>query len=66
MLYLANALRLGERILLLTYNARLKQETRDRVKILGLGNLEVHSYHSLGVKVSKLFFLNFTSTPSIH
>ena len=33
-------------ILLLTYNAKLKKETRERVKQLGLTNLETHSYHS--------------------
>ncbi len=37
-------------ILLLTYNARLKQETRDRAVAHGLDNLEVHSYHSFCVK----------------
>jgi hypothetical protein len=36
----------GKRILLLTYNARLKTETRRRAA--GLKNLEVHSYHSFG------------------
>jgi len=40
-----------KRILLLTYNARLKLETRERVKRCGLERtLEVHSYHSMGVK----------------
>jgi len=37
-------------ILLLTYNAKLKIETRDRAKILGLDNIEVHSYHAFTVK----------------
>lgn len=37
-------------ILLLTYNAKLKKETRERVKQLGLTNLETHSYHSFCVK----------------
>ena len=36
-------------ILLLTYNARLKLETREKVKLLNLTNLEVHSYHSFCV-----------------
>jgi hypothetical protein len=33
-----------------TYNARLKAETRQRVKFLNLTNIEVHSYHSFGLK----------------
>jgi len=37
-------------ILLLTYNAKLKKETRERVELLGLTNLETHSYHSFCVK----------------
>jgi len=37
-------------ILLLTYNAKLKMETRDRVNALGIGNIETHSYHSFCVK----------------
>lgn len=37
-----------KRVLLLTYNARLKAETRCRAA--GLKNLEAHSYHSLGYK----------------
>ena len=40
----------GKRVLLLTYNARLKRECRAKQDALGLHNLEVHSYHSLGVK----------------
>lgn len=35
-----------KRVLLLTYNARLKLETRQRTLALGLRNLEVHSLHS--------------------
>jgi superfamily I DNA/RNA helicase len=38
-----------ESILLLTYNARLKMETRKKKDNLGLRNLEVHSYHSFCV-----------------
>ncbi len=38
------------KILLLTYNARLKEETREKVNNLNLNNLEVHSYHSFCVK----------------
>jgi hypothetical protein len=41
---------LGSRILLLTYNAKLKVETRTRIKELGITNLECHSYHSFCVK----------------
>lgn len=37
-------------ILLLTYNARLKAETRTKVTNLGIDNLEVHSYHSWAVR----------------
>lgn len=37
-------------ILLLTYNAKLKIETRQRVASLEIGNLETHSYHSFCVK----------------
>jgi hypothetical protein len=37
-------------ILLLTYNSKLKIETRNRVKNLNLKNIEVHSYHSYCVK----------------
>lgn len=36
-------------ILLLTYNARLKLETREKAKKFKLHNLEAHTYHSFGV-----------------
>ena len=39
-----------EKHLLLTYNSKLKLETRARVAKKGLTNLEVHSYHSFCVK----------------
>jgi hypothetical protein len=39
-----------KRILLLTYNSKLKIETRERVEAQGIDNLEVHSYHSFCVK----------------
>ena len=39
-----------QNILLLTYNAKLKLETRDKAKEWGLSNIEVHSYHSFCVK----------------
>ena len=37
-------------ILLLTYNANLRLETRDRVRNLGITNMEVHTYHSYCVR----------------
>jgi hypothetical protein len=37
-------------ILLLTYNAGLKTETRQRILKYNINNLEVHSYHSFCVK----------------
>jgi hypothetical protein len=37
-------------ILLLTYNSKLKLETREKAKKLGICNIEVHSYHSFCVK----------------
>lgn len=37
---------LSKNILLLTYNARLKVETRERVKKYEIKNVETHSYHS--------------------
>lgn len=39
-----------QKILLLTYNAKLKLETREKAKEWGLTNIEVHSYHSFCVK----------------
>ena len=38
------------KILLLTYNSKLKLETRNRVETLKIKNLETHSYHSFCVK----------------
>ena len=41
----------GERVLVLTYNARLKEETRRKVRSLGLdASAEVHSFHAFGVR----------------
>ena len=40
----------NKNILLLTYNAKLKLETREKVKNLGLKNMTVHTYHSFCVK----------------
>ena len=37
-------------ILLLTYNSKLKLETREKVNLLNINNMEVHSYHSFCVK----------------
>ena len=37
-------------ILLLTYNSKLKLETREKVQALNIDNIEVHSYHSFCVK----------------
>lgn len=37
-------------ILLLTYNKKLKLETRNKIDLLGLRNIEAHSYHSCAVK----------------
>lgn len=46
-----------QNILLLTYNAKLKLETREKAKELGINNIEVHSYHSFCVKYySKVAF----------
>ena len=39
-------LNLSRNHLLLTYNAKLKLDTRKRVKALGIGNVAVHTYHS--------------------
>lgn len=39
-----------KRILILTYNSSLKIESRDKVKMLKLKNVEVHSYHAFCVK----------------
>ena len=38
------------KLLLLTYNAKLKIETREKINDLGITNLETHSYHSFCVK----------------
>jgi superfamily I DNA/RNA helicase len=42
---------MGRRILLLTYNKKLKEETRARIEKLGLKDIvEAHSFHAAGVK----------------
>ena len=40
----------SKKILLLTYNSKLKIETRERVHKLGITNMEVHSYHAFNIK----------------
>lgn len=40
----------SSKILLLTYNARLRLETKNKVKGLGLTNMDVHTYHSFCYK----------------
>lgn len=40
----------SKKILLLTYNNSLKNETRNKVFDMDLENIEVHSYHSFVVK----------------
>jgi hypothetical protein len=37
-------------ILVMTYNKRLKCETRERVGRAGLRHMEVHSFHSMAVR----------------
>ena len=37
-------------ILVITYNARLKADTREKIRLLKLKNIEAHSYHSFGYK----------------
>ncbi len=43
----------SKRIAVITYNARLKAETRAKAKRFGLQNVEVHSYHSFGRRFYK-------------
>ena len=38
-----------KRMLVLTYNAKLKLETREKAALLMLRNLEAHSFHAFGV-----------------
>ena len=39
-----------DKILLLTYNAKLRLETREKLEENGVHNVEVHTYHSYCVK----------------
>jgi len=52
-------------ILLLTYNSRLKDETRNKVQQLEINNLEVHSYHSFCYKYYDNKCINDTFINSI-
>lgn len=45
-------------ILLLTYNAKLKLESRQKAVDLELGNLEIHSYHAFAVRYYHRFCIN--------
>jgi hypothetical protein len=47
LLFIGNALP-HKKIAVVTYNSRLKTETRDKVKAHGLTHMKVHSYHSYG------------------
>lgn len=40
----------NKNILLLTYNKRLRLETQEKAKLLGIKNMEIHTYHSFSVK----------------
>jgi len=40
----------GKRIRQFTYNSMLRHEIKEKVREMGLGNLEVHTYHSFAVK----------------
>jgi len=48
-LHIANHFK-DKRILLLTYNAKLKIETREKIESLKFTNIETHSYHSFCVR----------------
>ena len=42
-------------ILLLTYNSKLRIETKQKLQTHGINNVECHTYHSFCVKYSSLF-----------
>lgn len=63
-LYIASYFR-HLRILLLTYNAKLKIETREKAKMILVDNLEVHSYHSFCVKYYDKNVFNDTNLQKI-
>lgn len=50
MMHIAKAVDQRKRILIISYNARLKDETRAKIRALGIHNTEAHSYHAFGVK----------------
>ena len=52
-------------ILLLTYNAKLKLETREKVQALNIDNIEVHSYHSFCVKYYNNLCCTINSTSKL-
>lgn len=64
---------INKKILVLTYNAKLKLESRDKIQELGLKNIEIHNYHSFCVKYydsrthtdGKMCNLLFASHPTI-
>jgi len=40
----------GSTFLQMTYNSMLRHEVKEKVKVLGLTNIQVHTYHSLAVR----------------
>lgn len=54
-----------KKILLLTYNARLKNETRQKIMAMGLTNIEAHSYHAMCCKFYKPGCKNDTAMQKI-
>jgi AAA domain len=48
-IYLANKLQ-GKKILQITYNSMLRKEFKDKICCMKINNIDVHTYHSLGVK----------------
>lgn len=64
---------INKKILVLTYNAKLKLESRDKIQELGLKNMEIHNYHSFCVKYydsrthtdGKMCSLLFSSHPVV-
>jgi superfamily I DNA/RNA helicase len=37
----------GKKILLITYNKKLKEEVKEKANRMGINILEIHTYHSL-------------------